>query len=109
MSDPRELGELAAVVIAADRTADIPALRAIIAAGWVSPEQHHETLNDYGQAVGDLNLAHYLIGRTAALAANWDAEAAEACPGSNHGDGCPDCIGTAYAAELRAVLKPDTT
>lgn len=42
MSDPKELGDLAAVVIAADRSADIPALRAIIAAGWVSPEEHAE-------------------------------------------------------------------
>lgn len=50
--------------------------RAIIAAGWVSPGAHadliediHETLDDYGKAVGDLNLANHRRVRVEALLA----------------------------------------
>ena len=48
--------------------------RAIMAAGWVSPGAHadviediHETLDDYGKAVGELNLANHRRVRVEAL------------------------------------------
>lgn len=47
--------------------------RVLLAAGWVSPDEHHETLNDYGKAVGDLNLANYRLGRVEALAGELEA------------------------------------
>lgn len=45
------------------RVAVSAALDALTFMGWVSPEEHYETLNDYGQAVGDLNLANHRLAR----------------------------------------------
>lgn len=78
MSDPTR--ELAAVITARyssfDALSALGIATAIVEAGWVSPEEHHETLNDYGQAVGDLNFANYRLARVEALAAedwHWTA------------------------------------
>lgn len=45
--------------------------RAVLAAGYVSPEEHHETLNDYGKAVGDLNDANHRLAQIKVLADGW--------------------------------------
>lgn len=84
MSDSKQ--ELAAVITARyssfDALSALGIATAIVEAGWVSPEEHHETLNDYGQAVGDLNLANYRLSRVEALAE--ELEAADS--GSNAAD-----------------------
>ena len=79
------------------RAAVSAALDALTFMGWVSPEDHHETLNDYGQAVGDLNLANHRLGRVHALAEELDA----ADSGSNAAD---YRLARFIVSEIRGIL-----
>ena len=52
--------------------------------------------------------AEAALERVRALADAWDRDAAAACDGADH-SGCPDCDGTVYAADLRALLDTEPT
>jgi hypothetical protein len=63
---------------------------------------------EFERATRERDETRAVVERVRALAAEWEAIARRACDGAAHGDGCPDCNGTAYEAELRAALDGGT-